>query len=232
MIGHSTVLIEAAGIKLLTDPYFNTWGNPGYARICPPAKSREELASVDVVVVSHGHFDHVDTRFLSSLPSATPVIVPRFMEPHVWHARHKVVRQPNWKSTTIGAVTVTTVPALHPAIAVGYIIEAEGKVVYFAGDTYYRPFINVIGSRYKLDVALLPVMTYRIPMTMSEKGAVKEVEALKPKMIIPIHLGIRPRSPLMRTGQSVEGFQKRLEDSGAEAKFVLLKEGESTTIEE
>ena len=58
MIGHSTVLIEAGGMKILTDPYFGTWGNPAYKRLAPPARKREELRDVDLVLVSHNHWDH------------------------------------------------------------------------------------------------------------------------------------------------------------------------------
>ena len=67
MIGHSTVLIEAAGMKILTDPYFGTWGNLAYKRIAPPFKSREEMAAVDLVLVSHNHWDHTDPGLLSRL---------------------------------------------------------------------------------------------------------------------------------------------------------------------
>lgn len=63
MIGHSTVLIEAAGKRILTDPFFSPYGNPAYARVHAPARSREELAGIDMVLISHNHFDHVDPKF-------------------------------------------------------------------------------------------------------------------------------------------------------------------------
>ena len=63
MIGHSTVLIEIAGLRILTDPFFGE-GNLAYRRLCAPARTREELRDVDLVLLSHHHFDHVDGRFL------------------------------------------------------------------------------------------------------------------------------------------------------------------------
>jgi L-ascorbate metabolism protein UlaG (beta-lactamase superfamily) len=110
---------------------------------------------------------------------------------------------------------------------VGYVIAAEGKSVYFAGDTYFAGFMERIGRDLHPDVALIPVTTYRIPMTMGELSAVHAVQTLAPKTVIPIHLGIRPRSPLMRTSQTPEGFRERVRQAGIAANVAILHEGES-----
>ena len=132
-----------------------------------------------------------------------------------------------WEQKQFGAVRVTAAPALHLAIPCGFVIEAEGKRIYFAGDTYYGKFMKEIGARFSLDLALLPVTTFSIPMTMGEKNAVRAVEALSPKTVIPIHLAIVPRSPLLRTKDSPEGFRKRIHDAGLKAEVIVLREGES-----
>jgi len=119
------------------------------------------------------------------------------------------------------------VPALHIAVGVGFIICGDGKCVYFAGDTYHRPFMKVLGRRFAIDAALLPVTTYGIPMTMGERGAVRAVLDLKPSVVLPIHEGLRPRSPLLRTDQTPERFKQRLRAAGGTAEVVILKEGES-----
>ena len=222
-------LIETGGERLLTDPFFGTFGNLGYARLALPARKREELTDVDLVLLSHGHFDHLDRTFLRALPPTTPILIPKRMLFALWHAGHNVIRQQTWQPYTFGEITITPVPAVHPAIAVGFVIESEGKCVYFAGDTYFRPFMNEIRRKFTLDVALMPVTTYLIPMTMGEKEAVLAVEALDPKVVIPIHLGIQPRSPFMRTRQSPESFQQRLQQAGSKTQVVLLREGETWT---
>ena len=135
-----------------------------------------------------------------------------------------------WDSISLGEITITAVPALHLTATVGYVLQSENKQVYFAGDTFYRPFMQDIGGRFQLDVALMPVTTYRIPMTMGEKQAVQAVQALKPAVVIPIHLGLKPRSPLLRTAQTPEHFAQRLEETGTTSKVVILREGESYTL--
>jgi L-ascorbate metabolism protein UlaG (beta-lactamase superfamily) len=228
MIGHSTVLIEVAGTRILTDPYFGLRGNPAYARPRPPARTREELSNVDLVLVSHNHFDHVDPRFLRALPQSGPVLAPAAS---AWMTRLKGGRNVTglkpWERRAFAAVSITAVPARHVTFTVGYIVEAESKHVYFAGDTYLAGFMERIGREFRPDVALIPVTTFRIPMTMGETQAVEAVRRLAPDVVIPIHLGIKPRSPLMRTSDTPEGFRERVQQAGLSAKIVILQEGES-----
>lgn len=230
VIGHSTVLIEAGGQKILTDPWFGTWGNPAYGRLTPPAMRREELRDVNLVLVSHNHFDHIDRRFLRGLADDVPVLAPRLSG---WMTRlygaRNLVGMKAWEERRFSHVTVTATPAIHVATTVGFVIQAEGKSVYFAGDTFYGAFMRDIGQRFQVDVALMPVITYLIPMTMGEQGAVRAVQDLNPGVVIPIHLGLRPRSPLLRTNHTPEGFARRLHAAGVRAGVVILKEGESST---
>ena len=132
-----------------------------------------------------------------------------------------------WEQKQFGALRVTAVPASHIAVTRGYVIEAEGKSIYFAGDTYSRGFMKEIGARFKLDLALLPVTTFRIPMTMGEKSALRAVEALSPQTVIPIHLGLIPRNPLLRTNESPERFWQRIRDAGLKTEVRILRNGES-----
>lgn len=228
MIGHSTVLIEAAGMKILTDPYFGSWGNLAYKRLAPPFKTREEMESVDLVLVSHNHWDHTDSRYFRALAADLPVVAPRAA---AWITRAKgaknVVGLGRWEKRQFGPVAVTATPALHIGLPCGFVIEAEGKSIYFAGDTYLGGFMNEIGAKFNLELALMPVTTFRIPMTMGEKSATQAVEARRPRTVIPIHLGIALRSPLLRTKNSPEGFSKRVRDAGLETEVVILREGES-----
>lgn len=233
LVGHSTVLIEALRTRLVTDPYFGTWGNPAYARTRPPALTREGVGPVDAVLLSHNHWDHTDRRYFRLLRPETPVLAPWRSQ---WVTRLKgarrVVGVRPWEEHQVGAVRVTAVPALHMSTTVGYVVDTGKAAIYFAGDTYHRPFMKTVGARFNLSLALLPVTTYRIPMTMGEAGAVAAVQDLRAHTVIPIHLALRPRSPLLRTRQSPEGFARRVADAALDARVVILEPGGEWELEE
>ncbi|MBN2007681.1 MAG: MBL fold metallo-hydrolase [Anaerolineae bacterium] len=231
LIGHSTFLIEVTGKKIITDPYFGTWGNPAYARVAPPAQPREGLQNVDIVLISHNHWDHTDGKFLRALPANVPVLTPKKVAwlTAVIGAQNPIGVEP-WETRQFGEASIAVVPAVHGAITHGYVIAGEGKQVYFAGDTFFAPFMVEVGKRFKLDVALMPVTTYRIPMTMNETQAVRAVKDLQPAHVVPIHLGIRPRSFLLRTSQTPQGFIQKLRAAGLETEVTVLKEGESLSL--
>jgi N-acyl-phosphatidylethanolamine-hydrolysing phospholipase D len=229
MIGHCTTLIEtASGQRILTDPFFSTWGNPAYGRLAPPARTRQELLDVDLVLISHNHFDHADGRFLRMLPKTTPVVNPRLVSGMTWLlGAHNLVRLNTWETWMLGETKITAVPATHLTVTHGYGIEADGQVIYFAGDTFYGKHMAQISERLHPQVAMIPVTTYRIPMTMGEKQAVQAAIDLQAQVIIPIHQSLGPRSPLLRTRDTPEGFRKRLQERGSLAQVVILKEGET-----
>lgn len=228
MVGHSTVLIEAAGTRILTDPYFGSWGNPAYARREPPAFQREALRDVDLVLLSHNHWDHRDDRFFRMLPPETPVLAPRRA---AWmsrlHGARTVEGLRPWQERRFPSLTVTAVPAVHMTATIGFVVHGGARAVYFAGDTYYGRWMARIGGQLRPEIALIPVAAYRIPMTMGERGALRAVRDLRPAVVIPIHLGLQPRLPVLRTGESPGGFERRVREAGLQARVVVLRPGET-----
>jgi L-ascorbate metabolism protein UlaG (beta-lactamase superfamily) len=216
------------GKKIVTDPYLHSSGNPAYKRLAPPARTRQELQDAHLVLLSHNHWDHIDTPFLRSLADDTPVLAPRRSRwPIKLRGAKNLVEVKPWEERRFGEITITAVPASHLAATVDFVIQSEQGQIYFAGDTYYRPFMAEIGRRFQLDVALMPVTTFRIPMTMGERQAVRATQDLAPRVIIPIHLGIQPRSPLLRTNHTPEGFERRVREAGLQTQVIILREGES-----
>lgn len=226
MIGHSTVLFEIGGMRILTDPFFGLHGNPAYRRMAPPAVSREEMTGVDLVMLSHDHWDHFDRGFFRMLPASVPVIVPAVAREwmRLRGVRHPVGIRP-WDSLRQNGVTVWGVPARHFGVACGFVLEHGRERVYFAGDTFCGGFHRQIARELAPGVALLPVTTYRLPMTMGEDQAVRAVRDLQPQVVIPIHLGLAPRSPLLRTSQTVERFADKLLAVAPGVRVVHLREG-------
>ena len=127
MIGHSTILMEVGGLRVLTDPYFGTWGNPAYKRLAPPSAAREELTDVDLVLISHNHFDHTDRRFLRSLDGSVPVLAPARVR---WLTKLKGARNlrgmRTWETKTVKQLRITAVPAVHMAVTLGSRSTSRG----------------------------------------------------------------------------------------------------------
>jgi len=229
-IGHSTVLLESGDLRLIFDPFFGRFGNPAYRRTAPPALGREACRDVDGVLISHAHFDHIDRKYLRALPPAVPVLVPHRAAWWIALTCGRTVHGVTpWREISIDGARIVPVPAHHSAPAVGYVVSVEGKTIYFAGDTYAGAFMKEIGDRFEPDVCLMPVATFRIPMTMGNRGAVEAAQLIRPRTIIPIHLGIEPRMSLLRRDEDAESFQRLAREERVPASIVPLGPGESYT---
>ncbi len=228
IIGHNTLLIETNGLRILTDPYFGPTGNAVYMRLNPPVKTREDFLDIDIALVSHNHWDHIDSRFFHMLPSGTRIVTPWLT---AWETKllgaKTICALKTWQRQEFGETAITAVPAIHLVTTCGYVIESEGMQVYFAGDTFYGPFMRQIAERFQLDVALIPVTTYKPPMTMGEKEAIQATRDLAPKRVIPIHLGLTPRMAFLRTDHTPEGYIRGLRKAGLETEVTLLSDGQT-----
>jgi L-ascorbate metabolism protein UlaG (beta-lactamase superfamily) len=227
MVGHSTVLIEVWGQKILTDPYFGTDGSLFYERIAPPALPREAFGDVNLVLLSHNHWDHVDSNLFHLLSPEVPTVTPaRALRTTLRQGAKHVIGLKVWEDQSFGGIRITAVPALHDAIAVGFVLETREGQLYFSGDTYYHSFMKRIGKRWKLDVALMPVANTGLPFTMGQRGAVKAIQDLSPKVVIPIHMGMKLRFSYLRTTEMAEGFARRVREENLATRVVILRDGE------
>jgi L-ascorbate metabolism protein UlaG (beta-lactamase superfamily) len=231
MIGNCTALIETEGMQIVTDPYFSPTGSLLYERLTLPTKTREELSDANLVLISHNHWDHTDSQYLRLLPNDTAVVVPKQAQQAIESRGAKnVAGLSAWETQHFGEITVTAVPASHVVPTIGFVVQSEGKRVYFAGDTYYRPFMKEIGQRFQIDVALLPVSQDRFPLTMNPENALRAVRALSPHVVIPIHLSVALRLPFLRVNHTTDRFRRKVQEAGLECSVVILQEGQSQEV--
>ena len=212
-IGHSTLLIKAGDRWILTDPMFGERASPlrnvGPKRSVTAALKVEDLPPIDVIIVSHNHYDHLDSRALRQLAKINPgtaVLMPLGNGGTAKRAGFRDVRELDWyDDTKIGDVKFTLVPAVHSsrrgffninkALWGGWSISARGKKIYFSGDTGFGSFIRDIRHHLgKHDIALVPIGAYHPPEVESgfhttPEEAVKMGEILGARHIIPIHWG-------------------------------------------
>jgi N-acyl-phosphatidylethanolamine-hydrolysing phospholipase D len=178
-IGHSTFLLQLGGLNILTDPHFTRRASPlnwaGPERLVPPGLPLRELPPLDLVLVSHNHYDHLDegsVRWLArhhpKAVFAVPLGLRRWLQRrHV----HNIVELDWWQEHRGHGFSVTAVPAQHfsgrtatdrnRSLWCGFMAEVAGRRVYFAGDTGYSKDFADIGARFApVDLALIPIGAY------------------------------------------------------------------------
>jgi L-ascorbate metabolism protein UlaG (beta-lactamase superfamily) len=181
-IGHATVLIQAAGINILTDPFFSERASPlqwaGPKRVRPPGVPLDRLPPIHAALVSHNHYDHMDLPSIRALHDRHR---PLFLTPLGNGAIMRRTRRPlavqegDWgERFALGNdVAVTFTPAFHwsrrgprdrnMALWASFLIETPGGLVYFAGDTGYgsgEHFRAVREQFGPVRLALLPIGAY------------------------------------------------------------------------
>jgi N-acyl-phosphatidylethanolamine-hydrolysing phospholipase D len=178
-LGHSTVLLQIGGLNILTDPVFSERAFPvqwlGPRRVMPPPLSLEEIPPLDIVLLSHSHYDHLDKRAVKWLARQQPQatwVTPLKLGAYVrgWGVR-RIVELDWWEAAEVNGVQITATPARHfsarrlgdrnRTLWSGYAIEVAGRRAYFAGDTAYHPEFRAIGERCgPFDFVMMPIGAY------------------------------------------------------------------------
>lgn len=212
-VNHSTVLIQMSGINVLTDPVWSERASPvGFAgprRHCAPGVKFDDLPRIDLVLLSHNHYDHFDVATLRGLTARhrPRVIVPLGLGAFLAaHGIPGAVELDWWASASgAGPLQVACVPARHfsgrglrdrnATLWCGFVLEGPAGPVYFAGDTGWGPHFGEIRERVgPVRLALLPVGAFRPrwfmgPVHMSPDEAVRAHEVLAASTSIGIHYG-------------------------------------------
>ena len=196
-IGHSALVVEIDGIRLLTDPA--TRSRIGPLQRVVPVPTRRALAGIDAVLLSHLHWDHLDVPSLRDLGRTTPIVVPAGAATWLRGAGFGHVREiAAGQAIEVGGVRVEAVTALHSgfrpplgptAPAVGYVVHGS-RSVYFAGDTDLFDGMDALGE---IDLALLPVWgwgpTLGRGLHMDPLRAAEALRRIRPRAAVPIHWG-------------------------------------------
>jgi L-ascorbate metabolism protein UlaG (beta-lactamase superfamily) len=207
-VNHSTVLIQYAGINILTDPIWSERASPfswiGPRRFAPPGVPFENLPKIDLVLLSHNHYDHLDVPTLKRIAAARQArfVVPLGLAGLLSRHGIRAEKEMDWWDT---AGPITCVPAHHfsarrvndrnRTLWCGYWIATTAGPVYFAADTAFGPHFGEIRNRMGSPrLALLPIGAYKPrwfmrPVHMCPEEAVEVHRILAPQRSIAIHWG-------------------------------------------
>ena len=200
--GHASFLIQTREQNLLVDPNWAKWVKI-FKRMKHPGIKIKDLPTIDLVLVTHAHFDHLDRKTLRGVAANQPIVVPFDVGNLVHDLGFRSVHELNyWESFQCGAVKVTLTPAHHWGARVlhdthrgfgGFIIELGGRTIFHCGDTAYFDGFKEIGERHAIDVALLPIGAYDPPsgreVHMTPEDAVRAFVELGARRMVPMHYG-------------------------------------------
>ncbi|MGH7819139.1 MAG: MBL fold metallo-hydrolase [Candidatus Binatia bacterium] len=202
-VGHATVLIEIDGVTLLTDPVLSERLFV-LRRLVTPGLPDGGLPPIDVVLVSHGHHDHLDVPTHRRLGSGgTIAVVAENLADLLRGARYQRVVELGWggelrhKGLRIRALEVNhwgSRGLLADGRGYGgFLVEGESGTIFFPGDTAYTPLFREYGERFRIDLALLPIGAYKPDsfrrVHMNPEDALRAFVDLRARWLVPIHWG-------------------------------------------
>jgi len=240
-IGHSTVLVHLDGQSFLTDPVYL---ERLYIlkRHRPPGVPFHDLPSLDFLLISHGHLDHLDLKTLHLFPRHLPVVLPEKLEKYPKSLGFTDVRPLSWgERMRIGSLFILALPAKHfpgrslcetQSIPQSYLVQGT-KTIYFGGDSGLTLEFQETGTSYSIDLAFLPIGNYRPSffrkVHMSPEDALKAMRMLRAKRMVPIHWGAF-RLSLEPVEEPPQKFMHLLQERRINPKAVLLQPGEKIRI--
>ncbi len=246
-INHSSFLIQMNGLNILIDPVWSEYCSPvpfaGPQRQRPPGIPFDFLPPIDLVLISHNHYDHLDIPTIKRLIEEydPTIIVPLGVSRMKALRNHSKIQEIDWhESQRYGDLIITGTPAIHygargmfdraKTLWCGFLIKGN-KTVYYTGDTAYESQIfKSIGQQIKIDLALIPIGAY-LPrwfmklVHINPEEAVQIHKDLNSPQSMACHFGTFPLAGDGQ-GQAEGDLRKALVKHGIQASnFVIPDEG-------
>ena len=210
-IGHASTLVEIDGRRVLTDPIWSTRCSPstwaGPKRFHPPPLSLAELPNIDIAVISHDHFDHLDMATVEALAArGTRFVVPLGVGAHleVWGLSAAQIIELDWNETAeVAGLKVTATPARHYSgrnplyrdntLWASWVVKGPNHRFFFSGDSgYFNGFKDIGAEHGPFDLTLIKIgacdVTW-LDIHMTPEEAVQTNSDVRGKLLLPVHWG-------------------------------------------
>ena len=254
-IGHATFLIKLGNTTIITDPVFSKNIGPlifGPKRYVDPAINLNEIPEVNLFLLTHNHYDHLDYRTIKKFPyKKANVITPLKLGKYFTRNKFNKVKEMDWyDQTQVNDLKITLIPAVHwskrtltddnKTLWGSFLIEYKDKKIFFACDTGYGDVYKDLGKKYgPIDLTFINIGAYDF-RPMFEKSvyhtnpeeALNIAQDLKSKKVIGMHWGtvvlsLEPiMEPPVRFKANAEKYGYKKEDA------ILFKIGEVQKLED
>ena len=207
-LGHASFFIQLSGIRILIDPVYGKL--PGGKRLSAMPVAPDKLLNIHYILVSHAHYDHCDKSSIKLLTENNPeaqILTGLKLDGLISKWTDNKIQTAGWyqQYQLEYDLRITFLPSIHWAnrslfdvnttLWGGYMIEKDGKRIYYGGDSAHGSHFNVVGELFKnIDVALIGAGAYApawfmAPMHQNPCDAVKAFHATRAKTFIPFHYG-------------------------------------------
>ena len=252
-IGHATLLLELGGKRILTDPNFDPALGRFLPRVSAPGIALGALPSLDAILLSHAHADHLSFDSLAALPRTIPLYAPASIAKWLRARGHaNATPLPPGGNARLGDITITAAAAKHMGARYAvdrwrsdanmYLLDTGDESLFFAGDTALMPDTghlvakHIVGRGRQLDVALLPIghapwwkFNFRRGHLTSD-DALALFERLDAKILIPYHWGTF-RHVTAGAHDAIVRLRARLPTHARGAQVRIIEPGEKFELE-
>lgn len=255
-INHATVLIQMDGLNILTDPIWSERAGPlswlGSKRVRSPGVKMEDLPGIDVILISHDHYDHLDLTTMKHLNEKyTPqILVGLGVKPILKDLKSdKIVELDWWQDYNYeqSGMKFIFVPAKHGSgrslwgdnktLWGGFVMEGKNGRVYYAGDTGYEDFLDSIKNRFgSFRLTILPIGSYEKrwymkTQHMNPEDAVRAHKLLQSNQSVGFHFGTFLEHPEQTINAHAGDLSSALKKYDIpETDFWILKFGEGRNV--
>lgn len=252
-IGHATLLLEMAGVRILTDPNFEPRLGRVLARVSAPGIALDALPALDALLLTHAHADHLSFKSLDRLPRDIPLYAPPAVAQWLVRKGYRHATPiDDGESVAIGAeVRVHTGRATHKGNRYGfdrwrsatnmYLLESNEESAFFAGDTALTPSTHHLVERVlwthqrQLDIALLPIGYAPAWKPGFRRGhltgddALALFKTLEARAMLPYHWGTF-RHVTAGAHDAIDRLRASLVQHDARERVHVIEPGESLTL--